>query len=311
MHPFEDALALLRARPETRRWPVLAQIFDRSAGHPPVAWDFPLIACTAVGGQPQQARVPIAAITCAHISIILVDDLLDEDPRGAHHKLGIGPVSNLSSGLAGLGIQLLCEAEECKQSLAAAAALAAMLATTAYGQDLDVQNHKTEEAYWAVTRSKSSPYFATALYLGALFGGGTPAQADGLRNFGALFGEIMQIHDDLNDVLAVPANVDWLQGRSPLPLLFAELVDHPQRERFTQLRSQVADPPALQEAQSILVSSGAISYSVNELIFRQKKAMQLLAEMDLVDPAPLEKLLEHVIAPVRHLFESVGAVYAG
>jgi geranylgeranyl pyrophosphate synthase len=124
-----------------------------------------------------------------------------------------------------------------------------------------------------------------------------------------IFGEIMQIHDDLNDCLASPANVDWLQGRAPLPILFAELAPHPQRERFLELRGQVADPAKLQEAQAILVSSGAISYCVNELLLRQRAAEKIVNQTSLADPQPLISLLEHAVAPVRNLFASVGAEF--
>lgn len=117
----------------------------------------------------------------------------------------------------------------------------------------------------------------------------------------------MQIHDDLNDCVANPANVDWHQERSSLPILFAQNVDHSQRARFVELRNQVADPRALLEAQTILVSCGAISYCVNELVLRHRQAGQLLAEMELPNPARLVKLLEGTIEPVRHLFEKVGA----
>ena len=120
------------------------------------------------------------------------------------------------------------------------------------------------------------------------------------------YGEIMQIHDDLNDCLAAPANVDWLSGRSPLPLLFAQLVDHPDRQRFIELRNKANDPEALAEAQKILVHCGAISYSVHELVKRHESAIGLLRQMQLERPEPLSMLLEEAIAPVRHLFAKVG-----
>lgn len=309
MNVYEEAIELLQARPETKRWPELTSAFERASKHRPVAWDFPVMACLAVGASEGRARTAVAAITCAHMSIILIDDLLDEDPRGAHHKIGVGRAANLAAALNALGTAVLMDSKDCPQPLVAAIILNTMIANTAYGQELDVQNTHTEEAYWAVTRSKSSPYFAAALQLGALFGGANLEITNGLGRFGEIFGEIMQIHDDLNDSLAVPANVDWAQGRAPLPLLFAELVDHSQRQRFMELRPQVADPDALAEAQAILVSSGAISYCVNELIQRQKLAERVLADIKLADSAPLYALLQQAIAPVKHLFTSVGADY--
>ncbi|MEX2161349.1 MAG: polyprenyl synthetase family protein [Anaerolineales bacterium] len=307
MTSYERALRLLTDHPHVRTWPELAAACERARAHRPIAWDFPLRAAQAVGGQAEAAIPAVAANTCTHMALILIDDLLDEDPRGAQHRLGAGRAANLAAGLLALGTQVLLESN-CSERLRAARALNDMILRTGYGQDLDVQNLQTEDAYWQVTRAKSSPYFGTALCLGALFGERLDA-AERLQEFGELFGEIMQIHDDLNDCLAVPANVDWIQGRSPLPILFAQTVAHPERERFMKLRSQVEDAVILEEVQTILVRCGAISYSVNELILRQKKAEKMLAAMRLADPQPLAQLLEEAIAPVQHLFAKVGAEF--
>ena len=260
-----------------------------------------------MGGEPEEAIPAVAAITCTHMAIILIDDILDEDPRGAYRQIGIGRAANLAVGLNALGINVLLSAVSCREREKAARALNHMMGCTAYGQDLDIMNPKTEEGYWAVTRAKSSPYFGVAIYIGALFGKATVTVAEALKQFGEIYGEIMQIHDDLNDSLAVPANVDWLAGRSPLPMLFAELVTHPERERFIELRRKADDSRTLREAQSILVRCGAISFSVNELQKRHALAIDLLKKIPLANPEPLEQLLEEAIAPVRQLYAKVGA----
>lgn len=303
---YHSAIALLLKQPAVKQWPLLQRIVHQANGRPPVAWDFPIAGSLAVGSPAEAAIPPVAAITCAHIAIILIDDILDEDPRGEYRQLGAGRTANLASALGSLGQQVL-ELRACRQPALASATYAQLLSNTAYGQDLDVQNPHSEEGYWAVARAKSSPYFAAALSLGGLYGGAEAETAMGLRQFGALFGEVMQIHDDLNDCLAEPANVDWLQGRAPLPLLFAELVPHPEQQRFIELRSRVQQAEALQEAQQILVRSGAISYCVNELLLRQEKLEQMLEEMALADPTPLRQILDQAVAPITHLFDAVGA----
>jgi geranylgeranyl pyrophosphate synthase len=308
---YEDAIQLLLSQPETDRWPDLKTTFERAARRRPVAWDFPILACQAVGGREELALIPVAAITCSHMGIMLVDDLLDEDPRGVYHQLGAGRTANLAMALSGLGVKLLAQAMDCPHADKAAGALSQMLHITALGQALDVRNIHTEEAYWEATRAKSSPYFATALFLGALFGNSSMEQAEKLYQFGEIFGEIMQIHDDLNDSLAVPANVDWLSGRAPLPLLYAEIVDHPHRAEFMALRAQAEDSNTLARAQTILVECGAISYCVNELMFRKSQAEQKLTTLGLKKPEAIQALLDHTIAPVKHLFEAVGAEFQG
>lgn len=304
MHIYHSAVELLLQQPAVQRWPLLGETIQRANAHPPVAWDLPAIGCAAAGGAAQAAIPAVAAVTCAHIAIVLIDDILDEDPRGLYRQTGAGRAANLATALYSLGLPLL---QGCSQPGEATAAYGELIGGTAYGQDLDVQNVHSEEGYWQVARAKSSPYFAAGLALGALFGGVAAEAAAQLKQFGALFGEVMQIHDDLNDCLASPANADWLLGRAPLPLLYAELVEHPQRQRFLELRAQAAQPGALQEAQAILVSSGAISYCVSELLARQQALEGLLAGMQLADPQPLQALLRQTLAPVQHLFTAVGA----
>jgi len=306
MEIYQQAIETLLTHPQTAAWPALAQLCERARAHKPIAWDFPLVAAKAVGGKQEAAIPAVGALTCAHMALILIDDLLDEDPRGAYHQLGQARAVNLASALAALGIDVLFKSRISQRELAATM-LNELMLRTAHGQDLDVQNAQTEEAYWAVTRAKSSPYFGAGLYLGALCADADIDLATQLKDFGELFGEMMQIHDDLNDCLANPANADWLQGRSPLPILFAIRVPHLQRERFIELRGRVSDPDALAEAQAILVSCGAISYSVNELMLRQGLAERLLATISLADPAPLAALLASTIAPVKHLFAKIGA----
>lgn len=304
---YQDAIQMLIVHSESEQWEALRSALERAKTHLPVAWHFPVKACEAVGGQPEAAVWAVAAVTCAHIAIILIDDILDEDPRGAYRTLGAGRAANLAVGLNALGINVLLACAHCVEREKAAQALNNMIRRTAYGQDLDVMNLQTEQGYWTVTRAKSSPYFGAALYIGALLGGATLAVATALMQFGEIYGEIMQIHDDLNDSLAVPANVDWLAGRSPLPLLFAQLVAHPEHERFIELRTKVDDPKALEEAQSILVRCGAISFSVNELLKRHTRALDLLKGIPLANPHSLEQLLQEAIAPVRHLYAKMGA----
>lgn len=310
MELYKSAIRYLREHATNQTWAEFNIALDRATNKAPVAWDFSTKACEAMGVEPQRALPAVAALTCAHMGLMLIDDLLDEDPRGEYLRIGAGRAANLAAALNALGTTILLDATECRQNARAAKALNEMITKTAYGQDLDVQNASTEEGYWEVTRAKSGPYFGTAFYIGALFGDASLRVADQLKTFGELFGEIMQIHDDLNDCLANPANADWLQGRNPLPILFAELVEHPDRPRFIELRSQVQEPDALQEAQSILVRSGAISYCVSELLTRQKTAYGLLEDIELNDTRPLQVLLEQAIAPVKHLFTSVGAEFS-
>lgn len=101
--------------------------------------------------------------------------------------------------------------------------------------------------------------------------------------------------------MATPANPDWINGRSPLPILFAQVVDHPARTRFLELRRAIPDPAALEETQTILVRCGAISYAVDQLLSRYRLAEEKLAATRLVYKIELETLLDEVMEPVDYL----------
>jgi geranylgeranyl pyrophosphate synthase len=106
--------------------------------------------------------------------------------------------------------------------------------------------------------------------------------------------------------MAVPANPDWLQKRKPLPILFALTVDHPDRARFTEIYDDISTGSSLQEAQEILIRCGAVSYCVDQLLHRYRKAQDILEDSSLANQEAVSSLLEAVIEPVYRLFETLG-----
>ena len=140
-----------------------------------------------------------------------------------------------------------------------------------------------------------------------MYGSGTFVETAGrLKELGNLYGEMVQIHDDLNDTLAVPANPDWIQGRLPLPILFAQTVEHAEQARFLELRQKIADKAALLEAQDILIRCGAVSYCVDQILRRHQAAQGIVATLSLPRREVLDVLVEKVIAPVWKLFDAIG-----
>ena len=136
-------------------------------------------------------------------------------------------------------------------------------------------------------------------------GGASKGIQDNIERLGCLYGEMIQIHDDLNDAMEVPANPDWLNNRASLPILYAKIVPHPEREHFIRLCKLVRNQDTLREAQAILIRSGAVSYSVDQLVRRYFQARQILSSIYLDEPEGLRSLFEDVILPVRNLFEEL------
>jgi geranylgeranyl pyrophosphate synthase len=302
MELYDATWDYLSALPTVRQWPALKELLQRGVGSKPPHWWMAARGALATGGTLQQVLPAVVALGSLFLSIILVDDMLDDDPKGQHNLLGYGTASNMASALHALGFEAIAAADlPLERQAVIFQQLNRMMLQTALGQHLDGEGPKDEESYWHVTRTKSSPFFATSFFVGALMSGSPPEIATKLGEIGGVYGEMIQINDDLNDVLATPANPDWLQGRFPLPILYATLVPHPERERFIALRGQVSEQWALEEAQDILIRSGAISYGIDQLLQRAERIHQMLAQTPLARPAVIEEMMEALLKPVRNL----------
>lgn len=295
---------------QIRQWSELQTLFHRVASSRPDHWLLPLHACEAVGRVPMQEISPIlVAIACSHLGIVLVDDMLDTDPRGEYRQVGEAAAANMASALQAAALDSVSRCTMSAESkLAALEGINRMFLSTTQGQYWDVQSTEVDETrYWLIAKTKSSPFFGEALHLGALIGGASLRLAAKVRELGHLYGEMIQIHDDLYDTMEVPANPDWNEGRSPLPILYARLADHPRRARFEKVRQKAGTSlKSLKEAQEILIECGAVSYCVDQLLDRYQAVRKVLASESLARPSELIRLFEDLVAPVWKLFQEAG-----
>lgn len=299
--------SLLNIIPELAEWSELKTVFRRTGGQIRPDWEIPIIACQAVGGEAEDAIVGAAIIACQQLSIVLVDDILDNDDKGEHIRRGVGPTANLALALQAASFRLLdfvpitplqkSDICECISSLALA---------TGYGQYLDNLNLTGEENYWRVIRAKSTPFYGRAYQIGAILGGASEELQHGLKDYGVLIGEIIQLEDDLNDAFQIPANADWYQERNNLLILFAREAPHASRQRFQDLLRRLPDDHVLAEAQQILIASGAVSFCAYHLIERYKEAKLLLTSIKLKNSNPLLASLEAYSDSLVHLLSRGG-----
>lgn len=306
MDVFAYILDVLCALPTIHAWPDMRDLLQQAASKKPRFWTLPLLACEAVGGAPEQALSACAAVACLYTSLILVDDMLDTDPRGDYRRLGAPATANLAVAFQAAALEAIAQNQiipTAQQATLESLNRAAL--TTAFGQHLDAQNPLDEAAYWRVVQTKSAPFFGSALQVGALVGGANADLAMHFQELGRLYGEMIQIHDDLTDSLATPANPDWALGRASLPILFAQLVNHPERARFQELRRVLPDTDALAEAQSILIRCGAVSYGIHQILSRYQQAQATLQTLPLVQHDGLNELMLGQVKPVRELFQMV------
>lgn len=315
MNPLNqsEVNAFLADLPEVKRWPELAALLrqiNEAEGAPD--WELPLLACEAVGGQPERLLPAASAIACTQLSIILVDDMLDQDVHGAYHKYGPAQVANMALALQSIAFRLVANVETSPDRRSAAVdCLARVGMVTALGQSWDVQNLRDEQSYWEVVTAKSAPFYGGALQLGAILGGANSELAEDFHKLGVIVGELVQIEDDLVDAFAVPANADWLQGRNNLLILYARMADHPDRSYFLEILDSVQVPHWLDEAQRILVKSGALSYAIYEMLSRVQTAKELVDAMNLLAPNRIENLFEGYAKSIRSLLDHRGVIGEG
>jgi geranylgeranyl pyrophosphate synthase len=307
MH-LEEVKAQVLKLPEVAAWTEMAGFFERAVDESHAKWEFPLLACQSVGSEALAAVPGAAAIACMQCALVLVDDLLDEDPRGIHHQIGQAAAANLAFAFQAAAFRVIEEIPmEAERQAAVSASLARMALASAFGQNLDAQNLSGEENYWQVAQAKSATCFGAAFHIGALLGGASPEVAERLYDFGFLVGEVIQIYDDLADALRSPASPDWKQGRNNLAILYALTAHHSDRAQLEALISETDDLQALEAAQQILIRRGAVSYCAYHVIKRHQTARQILDGTSLADPTPLLDLLSLQREPLVTLLEKAKA----
>ena len=287
---FEQMKQRILAMPEVAGWPEMVEIVGR-----------------AVHGREEAAVPAAAAICCSLASVHLVDDMLDDDPAGDYHTLGTGKTANIALAFQAAAHRALDEAAADGETRAALqACLARMALATAYGQNLDTRDVRSEEDYWRAVETKTPPLFGTAFHLGARLGGAAVPLAAELERLGGVIGLYIQVSDDLYDALKVPAVADWHRRYNNLPILYALTAEHAEREEFARLSLHPEDPEALAAAQKILLRSGAVSYCALKMIELSRQAQAILARLPLHSPEPIAQLLSNQRTPLDRLFRSVG-----
>ena len=295
-------------RAEASGWQDLKWLVERPTKGGRATWDLSIDACVAVGGDAKAAWPAAASVFCLLYSIHLGDDLLDDDPDGLYHKIGVAGAANAALALQSIAtlvledLELPAEAETTAHRL-----LGEICLGTAYGQMLDSLDLGGEEAYWRVVDLKTPPLFTYALFVGAVTGSGDVELARKVAALGRALGRMIQMSDDLNDALEKPAGPDWTRQSTNLAILYASKADHGEREAFEQLKGRVGeDEQALNEAQEILIRSGAFSYCNYHLIQTYREARGQIASMDLIEPEALVRVFDYYVRPLKKLLESVG-----
>lgn len=261
-----------------------------------------LLACEAVGGDPERARPSAAAIEHFHTAALIHDDIEDcsltrRDEPCMHVSEGEGVAINAGD----LALSLVCgtvvydEGLDDRTKLRVLAELVDMTTRTIEGQALDIgwardsRFDLTIEDYLVMARHKTAFYSgAVPLAVGAIVGGGSDEQVEALRAFGMAAGLAFQIQDDVLNLTGTKESTkkdfrsDITEGKRTLVAIHA-LQNASRRTRLLEILSaHTTDTELLDEAVSIMVEAGSIAYATSyarELIFEAKPRLEsVLAE---------------------------------
>lgn len=274
----------------------------------------PLIAlagCLVVGGDMNKAISSAAAIEHFHTAALIHDDIADEaELRRGEPCLHLSEGLGLALNMGDLGLSLVNGTVISDPTLDDAVKvrvvteLIEMTRRTIEGQAMDIgwardaRYDITPEDYLIMATHKTAHYSgAVPLAVGAIVGGGTEAQIEGLRNFGLDTGLAFQIQDDLLNLIGEEESTkkdfrsDITEGKRTLVVVHA--LHHgteQQRARLVEILSnKEKDPDILAEAVDIMQETGSIEYARNYA--QNLTSISKNRLLGVVDPSPARDLL--------------------
>lgn len=240
-----------------------------------------IAACVAVGGEPARAFSSAAAIEHFHTAALIHDDIADDatlrrSEPCMHLAQGVGLAINAGDLALSIvnGIVMRDPLLEDFLKVRVAIELVGMAQSTVEGQALDIgwardgRYDITPEDYLVMATHKTAHYSgAVPLAVGALVGGGSEEQIEGLRSYGLDTGLAFQIQDDLLNLVGTKEakekdfRSDITEGKRTLMVVHA-LKHSPKRDRLIEILSnKETDPVILEEAVSIMQEAGSIEYA--------------------------------------------------
>ena len=297
---FDQYLATFFAdgtHPDMRRYlygPLAVYTANAGKRHRPLIC---MLACEAVGGDPEMARPAAAAIEHFHTAALIHDDIEDasDTRRGEpclHIKEGVGLAINAGD----LALSLVTGTVVDDPGLGDAVKLRVlhelveMTTRTIEGQALDIgwarddRFDLTVDDYLVMANHKTAFYSgAVPLAIGSIIGDGTEMQITTLRRFGMASGLAFQIQDDVLNLVGTREATkkdfrsDITEGKRTLVAVHA-LGHSAQRERLLAILSaHETDPAVLAEAVDIMRAAGSIDYAnghAERLVLDAKSALE-------------------------------------
>jgi geranylgeranyl diphosphate synthase type I len=256
-----------------------------------------MLACEAVGGDPERARAAAAAIEHFHTAALIHDDIEDasETRRGEpclHIREGLGLAINAGDLALSLvtGTVVDDPGLEDRVKLRVLHELVEMTTRTIEGQALDIGWARDDRFdisstdYLLMANHKTAFYSgAVPLAIGSIIGGGSETQTATLRAFGMASGLAFQIQDDVLNLVGTREATkkdfrsDITEGKRTLVAVHA-LEHSPRRERLLAiLSSRATDRGVLDEAVEIMREAGSVDFAntyAERLVVDAKAALE-------------------------------------
>ena len=259
-----------------------------------------MLACEAVGGDPEKARAAAAAIEHFHTAALIHDDIEDasETRRGEpclHIREGLGLAINAGDLALSLVTGTVVDDPGLDDAvkLRVLRELVDMTTRTIEGQALDIgwardaRFDLTVDDYLLMANHKTAFYSgAIPLAIGSIIGQGSETQTATLRAFGMASGLAFQIQDDVLNLVGTREATkkdfrsDITEGKRTLVAVHA-LTHSPDRERLLAILSaRETDRAVLDEAVGIMSDAGSVAFAntyAERLVVSAKDA--LVAEL--------------------------------
>ncbi len=256
-----------------------------------------MLACEAVGGDPEKARAAAASVEHFHTAALIHDDIEDSSlTRRGEPCLHIREGEGLAINAGDLALSLVTGSVVDDPNLDDATKLKVlhelvdMTTRTIEGQALDIGWARDDrfdlsvDDYLLMANHKTAFYSgAVPLAIGSIIGGGTAEQTRALRDFGMAAGLAFQIQDDVLNLVGTREATkkdfrsDITEGKRTLVAVHA-LQHSAERDRLLEIFSaRETDPAALAEAVEIMREAGSIDYAndyARDLVVSAKQSLE-------------------------------------
>jgi geranylgeranyl diphosphate synthase type I len=250
-----------------------------------------LLSAAAVGGTVEQAADAAVGIELVHNFALLHDDVMDGALVRRHRetvwwRYGMPKAILAGDALLTLGMELFAAMP------GAVTIVCAALQELVHGHYRDISFEERDQVSvaecLAVAGAKTAALLRCACELGALQGGGRPAQVLALKQFGWHLGLAFQLTDDLLGIWGDPretgraALTDLRAGRKTLPVVAALVTGGPRSAELADLylRPEPLDDLDLHRVAALIAQAGGRSWARTAAEQQCQAALAALAAAD-------------------------------